>query len=421
MGFGNRQMGNRQIGENVMTKDVGLVAVWLRLLGRVAGHYPALWVAPLVVLALGGWSWVQRGPGFGLGSELGSGAIALPPATQPLPAPPQVTNPRAIHGTRPVYGPVAPGSVGQGSTPGPAIALPPPPSPSSSLGSTPPPQTAHPLPPQSPITSPSPASASVPPSPPKTKPVAAAPAPTGADQWLSINVAIAEGDTALAVGFSAGGVITSERGEILQTLGEGRTTLSPNGETLTLAGQTLPGAIWLVPQGTGLVYVRDRAYRGKVLVTSQGNSTLAVNQVDFRSYLTSVVGSEVSPSWPVAALKAQAVAARSYALTYYWRPAHSLYNMGDSESYQVYKGVQSEDPRVQQAVDATSGQFVSYQGGIVESMYAASEAIVRDAFQGPGMSQLGALELAEQGYRFEQILAHYYPGTGIGQLNVEGR
>jgi SpoIID/LytB domain protein len=42
-----------------------------------------------------------------------------------------------------------------------------------------------------------------------------------------------------------------------------------------------------------------------------------------------------------------------------------------------------------------------------------------EAFQGRGMSQLGALNLAEQGYSYEQILSHYYPGTGIGKIAMD--
>ncbi|HEY9643626.1 MAG TPA: SpoIID/LytB domain-containing protein, partial [Coleofasciculaceae cyanobacterium] len=144
-----------------------------------------------------------------------------------------------------------------------------------------------------------------------------------------------------------------------------------------------------------------------------------VNFVNLRQYLYSVVASEVSPSWPMEALKAQAVAARSYALTYYFKPVNSLYQLGDDEYFQVYSGVAREADTTNKAVDATAGQFVSYRGGIVESLYAASDDIVADAFQGRGMSQLGALGLAEQGYTYEKILTNYYPGTGVGQIQQD--
>jgi SpoIID/LytB domain protein len=142
----------------------------------------------------------------------------------------------------------------------------------------------------------------------------------------------------------------------------------------------------------------------------------AVNYVNLRNYLHSVVASEVSPSWNNAALKAQAVAARSYALTYYFRPANPLYHLGNDEYYQVYSGIEREAAQTNAAVDETSGEYVSYKGGIVESLYAASDDIVAEAFQGKGMSQLGALSLANQGYSYETILSSYYPGTAVGKI-----
>jgi peptidoglycan hydrolase-like amidase len=123
----------------------------------------------------------------------------------------------------------------------------------------------------------------------------------------------------------------------------------------------------------------------------------------------------------MAALKAQAIAARSYALTYYFKPAHSLYNIGDDESYQVYAGADKEADTTYQAVDQTAGEFISYRGGIVESLYAASDDIVIEAHGGRGMSQLGALKLAEEGYDYRQILGTYYPGTGLARIEVDHR
>jgi stage II sporulation protein D len=55
----------------------------------------------------------------------------------------------------------------------------------------------------------------------------------------------------------------------------------------------------------------------------------------------------------------------------------------------------------------------------VESLYAASDDIVTEAFQGHGMSQLGALSLAEQGSTYEQILANYYPKTKVGRIEID--
>jgi len=156
-----------------------------------------------------------------------------------------------------------------------------------------------------------------------------------------------------------------------------------------------------------------------LLLVADGGNLWAVNYINLRQYLHSVVGSEVSPSWPPESLKAQAVAARSYALTYYFRPVTPLYHLGATEYYQVYGGIEREAPATRKAVDGTAGEFVSYRGGIVESLYAASDDIVAEAFQGHGMSQLGALDLAEKGYTYQQILSHYYPKTGVARVQED--
>lgn len=409
---------------NIGPRYAAVMLSLLKLLFQGCRQYPGLWLSPLALVLLGGWMWSQSPTAD---SAATPPAIAIPSAIASS-SPPVLLPPLAPQGTAGKVGAVPPGAL-PGASAGsasPAIASPtrlPPPPPlparSNSTASLPKPlQPSQAAQPPKPVTA-------VPKAARPRKPLQALPprspqmAGLGVDHILQINVAIAENRSTLAIGFSQGGAVINEAGQPVRSLpAETRFTLSPSGTQLQLEGQAWPGAVWLVPQDSGLVYVGDRAYRGRVLVTSQGNGILAVNQVDLRHYLYSVVGSEVSASWPVAALKAQAVAARSYALTYYWRPAKPLYNIGDTESYQVYKGVMSEDPRVKQAVDATSGEFVSFNGGIVESMYAASDDIIADVFPGPGMSQLGALDFAQQGHSYQEILAHYYPGTSIGRLVV---
>lgn len=72
-----------------------------------------------------------------------------------------------------------------------------------------------------------------------------------------------------------------------------------------------------------------------------------------------------------------------------------------------------------QAVNETAGQILSYQGGIVESLYAASDEIVVKAHGGVGMSQTGAYKLAAQGYDYRQILGAYYPDTELAKLELK--
>jgi SpoIID/LytB domain protein len=122
------------------------------------------------------------------------------------------------------------------------------------------------------------------------------------------------------------------------------------------------------------------------------------------------------PTANINALKAQAVAARSYALVHIIRPASRWYNLGDNQRWQVYKGISTEYNTTQQAVNETNNKILSRQGGVVESLYASTEEIVNRAHGGSGMSQTGAYKLAEAGYNYQQILGYYYPGVEVATL-----
>jgi peptidoglycan hydrolase-like amidase len=237
---------------------------------------------------------------------------------------------------------------------------------------------------------------------------------------IDIRVAIATGQKSLVVGTSTGGELRDGRGKVLGKLPANEAAnVVPNGAGMRVGKWETPAGVWVKPSQGGFVFVGDRWYRGDLLLVSQGNTLLAVNYVDLESYIASVVGSEVSPSWPMDALKAQAIAARSYALVHYLRPANSLYDLGNTQRWQVYRGVNSEWNTTRHAAEETKGVFLSYKGGVVESMYAANDEIVSKAHGGRGMSQNGALSMAQQGYNYQQILGKYYPGASLAWMDVQ--
>ncbi|HEY9885581.1 MAG TPA: SpoIID/LytB domain-containing protein [Thermosynechococcaceae cyanobacterium] len=248
------------------------------------------------------------------------------------------------------------------------------------------------------------------------------------DALIEMHVAIAEGVSSMTIGAPTGAILLNQKGQQLHQLPPGSVyTAQLDGQGIRIGDWQLPGVVWLeIPPGSvfqlgvgGASPKETRTYRGRLLLVATDGKLWGVNHVNLRQYLYSVVASEVSPSWKMEALKAQAVAARSYALTYYFKPVSPLFHMGATEYYQVYSGIEREASTTSAAVDATAGEFVSYRGGIVESLYAASDDIVAEAFQGKGMSQLGALALAEQGYSYQQILSNYYPKTGVARIEED--
>jgi peptidoglycan hydrolase-like amidase len=174
----------------------------------------------------------------------------------------------------------------------------------------------------------------------------------------------------------------------------------------------------VTPTANSYLGVSDRWYRGRILLVARENTVLAVNYLDLENYLISVVGSEMHSNAPIEALKAQAIAARSYALVHMIRPASDWFDLGDTQRWQVYKGINSEVNSAHHAVKETLGEVLSYNGGVVESLYAATDEIVARVHKGRGMSQYGAYDLANSGYNYQQILNRYYPGGVVARMIV---
>jgi len=135
--------------------------------------------------------------------------------------------------------------------------------------------------------------------------------------------------------------------------------------------QMRSGAMWIEPSGDGYVYIGDRWYRGKALLVPTANGLTAVNYVDLEQYLYSVLGSEMNGNWPLEALKAQAVAARTYAIYKRENERNTIYDLGNTQASQVYNGVERESPGTYAAVNATAGQILTYKNQIILSVFHA--------------------------------------------------
>ncbi len=110
-----------------------------------------------------------------------------------------------------------------------------------------------------------------------------------------------------------------------------------------------------------------RPYRGAIVLLSNGKRVSAVNNLGLEQYLYGVVPGEMPADWTPAALEAQAVASRSYALA-------NLAGAGNFDLYsdtrsQVYGGIAAEDARTTAAVDATAGQVLLFDGQVAETFF----------------------------------------------------
>jgi SpoIID/LytB domain protein len=126
-----------------------------------------------------------------------------------------------------------------------------------------------------------------------------------------------------------------------------------------------------------------RPYRGAFDVTVNGKFITVINNVGLESYIRGVVSEEMPHDWPLEAVKAQAVAARSYALSQRHGGIFDVY--GDVRD-QVYGGVTAETPVGNRASAETKGQVLMYGGKVATTFFFSSSggrtAAVQDVFQG---------------------------------------
>lgn len=113
---------------------------------------------------------------------------------------------------------------------------------------------------------------------------------------------------------------------------------------------------------------------GHVQLVRRGKGFWVINQVDLEEYVKGVVPSEVSSSWHPEMLKAQAVAARTYALYQQMLSATREYDVAASIQDQVYRGRQGIDERIEQAVESTKGLVITHQGAPIYAAFSSTAA-----------------------------------------------
>lgn len=163
----------------------------------------------------------------------------------------------------------------------------------------------------------------------------------------------------LSLSASASGVVA----EVIAADGSSR-RLSSQAEGLWLEPQAEKG------QQAFLAFGKER-YRGRLQIRpSEAGRLLVINQLPLETYLASVVGSEMPASWPQAALQAQAVAARTYALSNL-KPA-AAYDLKATVASQAYRGLVAETDSTRAAVAATEGKVLMLDGKLILAVFHSS-------------------------------------------------
>ena len=191
-------------------------------------------------------------------------------------------------------------------------------------------------------------------------------------QAIDLRVAIRKNTQDVRVGSSTTAVVKDQAGQKIGELTP-MAAISARSRSGQISLEKLQaGSITIEPTGDGYVWIGDRWYRGKVQLVNDGNQLTAINHVDLEDYLYSVVGAEAVSSWPIEALKAQAVAARSYALYKRKTQSNNLYDLDTTQRTQVYKGLDTEYITTHEAVNSTAGQIITHNGNVILAAFHSS-------------------------------------------------
>ena len=154
------------------------------------------------------------------------------------------------------------------------------------------------------------------------------------------------------------------------------TTLSPDPAGIRIGERVFPlQRIRFVPQQYFSLYrdKKERKYRGTVDVfLTPERRLLFVNTIDLEEYIKGVLYHEVSHRWPLEAIKAQAVAARTYAIYQVQQNKNKDYDMTNDIYSQVYGGKNSERYRTNLAVQRTKGEILVFDGKVLPAYYHAT-------------------------------------------------
>ena len=202
--------------------------------------------------------------------------------------------------------------------------------------------------------------------------------------------------------------------------------------------------IVIKPEPNGFVSVKRKWYRWHFKVINDGLGLTVINDIPLEKYLQGVVPSEMPSSWEHEAHKAQAIAARSYAIANKGKRAKYGYDLKDTPEDQAYGGASAEKTNTNDAVSETAGIVLVCQGKIISAYYSASaggrtntggqvwsrdlpflksvpsfDDGIKKNGHGVGMSQYGANNLAKRGYNGYQILKYFYANTKFAKVRNE--
>jgi stage II sporulation protein D len=128
----------------------------------------------------------------------------------------------------------------------------------------------------------------------------------------------------------------------------------------------------IIESPAGFIWFNNHSYRQLLTLYAEGDKCLAVNTLQMDHYLAGLLNKEMSPSWPIESLKAQAVASRTYALFQKANAHNAFYDLKNTTLDQVYEGADSETAQSNAAVQATRGISLTFKNEPIKAFYHAN-------------------------------------------------
>jgi stage II sporulation protein D len=198
------------------------------------------------------------------------------------------------------------------------------------------------------------------------------PQPQRPAQQPELRIGLANGAPQVTVG-GAGRLTGFAEGMAVLQVDNRQVTVSADGRAVVVSGgaERYERLLLMSPDPGGVVGINGRRYRGTVELMARDGGVTAVNRLEVEDYLLGVVSGEMGrrSSSEVAALAAQAVVSRTYALRNRGRFASQGYDLEAGVSDQVYGGVDAESPEGSAAVRATTGLILTYRGQPIAAFF----------------------------------------------------
>ena len=184
---------------------------------------------------------------------------------------------------------------------------------------------------------------------------------------------------------------------------------------------------------TGFVSIKNKWYRGIIKIQNKNGKLTVINDVPLEDYIKGVVPSEMPSGWNVEALKAQAIAARSYAMSNLGKRSSLGFDLYDTPEDQAYGGASAETSKTNQAVNDTKDIVLIYDMKIICAYYSASaggQSVSADKAWGSNLPYIRSVPsfddnvkknghgvgMSQHGANAYQILQYFYNDIKFARL-----